>query len=211
MAILKSVPWLETLSAIAALASAVAAIGAWKTANDTKPLPFDSSLYSARLASIEEYAEASARFQSALERAGVAASWIADGKPVTQWSDSQFEAAAVPARQMWQQWADYIAITSKTQALFSKNVMRAVQNSEIAGRAAYACFRWLGAPVPIGRLKVYRQLVRANAQHDCEHVGETYLETSFDTAARLQLRMMTDELREPYGQFTPGRKHDALD
>lgn len=198
---------------IAALFSAVAAMGSLAVAFQERPTPFRSALYSARWQALSEYSEAAARFQSALKRAELSVFLTVDTpEQMQRMTDAQMEAAARAARPVWDAWDNYVAASSKANAFWSTDVHAVLSEAEKAGRAASACYMQLGVHTDdvSGRADWWRYL-RGAAADNCRSIHDGTRAREFDLRARNVLRAMTDEARTADDQFIPGETKRLMD
>lgn len=203
----------EKWSAVAAVASAVAAGAAVYVTLQERDTPYKTALYTARWDAISEYAKASANLSTTLALTTNAVP-IAVGNPklLAGMSEAQLLAAGKAARPAVSAWGDYIAASSSAGALWSKHVNDKMDEAEAAGRSAYECYRRLGAYIEGEALPSdYRSELIKMAAGPCNNNRASDHEDAFDAKAEMVLRAMTDELRLDDDQFVPGVAHNEMD
>lgn len=203
----------ERWSAVAAVASGVAAIAALIVTLQERDTPYKTALYSARWGAIADYSKASANLSTVLARTTILVpATVGDPHLLAAMSDREMLNAAKAARPAIDAWGEYIAASSAAGAPWSIQVNQRMAEAEGAGRAAYECYRRLGAYVEGEALPPdWLKALRGMAAGPCKNNREPDREAAFDTKAELVLRAMTDELRLDDDQFVPGAAHNEMD
>ena len=203
----------ERWSAVAAVASAVAAGLALIITLQERDTPYKTALYTARWQAIEDYAQASADLTTALNLAAIAVPPKAsEPDALARMTDAELRQAAKAARPVIEAWGDFVARSSGAGAPWSIKVQDAIAKAEASGRNVYECYRRLGAYVegetaPPGWWDHLRKIAREPCTHFKNKAGEAI----FDRNAEMVLRAMTDELRQDDDQFVPGAGHNQMD
>lgn len=186
-------------------ASASAARSAADQATAARIVPFQNAIYTARLASIAEYARVSSSLHSALHRAATGVPQAAESpSTLATMTEGELLAAATVARRSFAAWEAFTAASSAVFAPWDAPTVRFLQRASNSGRAAYECFRWLGAyvkgePIPQG----WWDRVRNEAARYCDGFKHVNNENRFDRDVSIALRVMTEKLRESDTQFVP--------
>lgn len=208
--------WLNGSAAASANASAVAAVCALIITFQERSTPYKTALFSARCEAIKEYAEASTALQQEVSRLQQSVPiQITSSSGVSTLSDAQVAEISREAYKVYPAWQRYLETSNASAAFWSLETADVLEETRLDGRYAAECYlSWGRRIVGAADAKAansFRRKAALGAATTCASALKQRGKSEFDWEADHVLRAMTDELRQNFEQFVPGKPHNAFD